>query len=189
MKNLFAGKRRGCLVVALIGLLLLCVFIGVTGQKDQVEKVPTKTAVIVTATETPTEIVLINELKNKVASALGTSNRNVDRLSDIILTDDKYIVVRWSINDNLSEELIIGSAKRDVLKILKTIHDSNFDYMGVRTIGTFPMTDVYGNSTEKNVVNVEYTKNTIDKINWDGFLPDNVFTIADINVNNTIFNK
>ena len=76
-----------------------------------------------------------------------------------------------------------------MVKILKAINDSGIDYVGIAALGSFPMSDQYGNTTEDNVVAVQYLKDTVNKINWDNFLNDNAFIIADVNFNSEIFNK
>jgi hypothetical protein len=49
----------------------------------------------------------------------------------------------------------------------------------VQFAGTFSMQDIYGNVSEMVVIRASYLKETIQKINWDNFLNENIFTIAD----------
>ncbi len=45
-------------------------------------------------------------------------------------------------------------------------------------MATFPLVDTYGNSNETNVVLVTYDRSNLDKVNWDNFLTDNAYVIA-----------
>lgn len=117
-------------------------------------------------------------LRRQIEDALGSSNREVDRLVDFEIVTD-VLVVRWAINDNLSEDLIKGGAKLDIVDILESIDDSGIDYSEVQLKGMFPLVDEFGNSTEVPVVEVSYLSDTVDKINWDNFLFENVYEIAD----------
>ena len=89
------------------------------------------------------------------------------------------VFVQWAINDNLTEKLLKGGAKRDVADILKAVSESNVEHNSVRAYGTFSMRDQFGNVTEEIVIKVVYTKETIEKINWERFLFSDVYDIAD----------
>ncbi len=154
--------------------------------------VPTLIPPTPTVTSIPTPMITLSPLdalKANISAALGEGNRKVPRLDHVTMDDQKGISVQFAINDNLTENLIIFGAKEDVLKIIKTVHDSSLDYSAVGVVGTFSMQDAYGNVTEDKVVRLDYDKATIDKINWDNFLSDNVYTIADLNLTNALFNK
>ena len=112
------------------------------------------------------------------------------RLTSLTMDEDSSISVQFAINDNLTEDLIRFGARHDVYKILKAVHDSGLDYNFVGVVGTFPMNDAYGNTSEDKVVRLSYDRATIDKINWDGFnYADDMFKIADINLTIALFNK
>lgn len=120
-------------------------------------------------------------LRIEIERVLGTGNRNIPRLTALNFNDPETnaIFVNWAINDNLTENLIIYGAKSDATDILKAIAQSGVDYTYVILSGSFSMVDKFGNTSESNVVNLTFYKTTVDKINWDNFLSDNIYTIAD----------
>lgn len=114
----------------------------------------------------------------EVRKALGESNRNVARVFRVQI-DSRVIQVYFSISDNLTEGWIKRRAKTDVVNILKAIQGSGYGYSQVTAVGTFSMKDTYGNSSEEMVLRATYKRSTVDRINWDGFLTDNIYSIAD----------
>ena len=120
------------------------------------------------------------KLKEALASELGRSNREPrnDRLVSVEMEDSK-LVIQWRINDNLTSNLIQLSAKRDATTILRILSASDVEYSEARLEGTFAIADEYGNAEEEIVVAPEYSPETVGRINWDGFLSDNVYRIAD----------
>lgn len=127
------------------------------------------------------EKALTKEIKDK----LGKSNRDVKRLESAVYNDDAglgAVVVRWAINDNLTEGLTKKSAKLDISEMLEVIQDLQKDGLNVKKAtfsGTFPLTDNLGDTKELKVVNATYSGATIKKINFDNFLNKNVYEIAD----------
>jgi hypothetical protein len=117
-------------------------------------------------------------LRQAVADALGSSNRERERLNSVEY-DGSQVTVMWAINDNLTQGFIKGGAKRDVVDILQTVAMSEMPFDAVTLRGTFPLVDEYGNSTETEVVRATYTRATVDRINWEGFIWENVYRIAD----------
>jgi len=120
-------------------------------------------------------------LQLEITQVLGTSNRNSQRLTDIKYSEFVAgdITVYWTINDNLTKDLIIFGAKKDAKDILKTIHFSGVDFTYATLIGTFAFQDAYGNAAENEALNLTFSKPTVDKINWDNFITDNIILIAD----------
>ena len=117
-------------------------------------------------------------LRSEIISELGTSNRDVDRLQDLTYSDSN-VRVRWAINDNLTQGWRTAGARGDAQEILRVIAESGLLYQTVELEGTFSLVDVYGNSEESVVIQAEYTKATLDLVNWDSFRQRNVFLIAE----------
>jgi len=156
-----------------------------TQGATQASTLPTSTAI----PQPTAALSALDALKEAISATLGDGNRNVRRLNSLTMDDIDGISVQFAINDNLNEDLIRLGARRDVFRILELVHDSRIGYSSVGIVGTFPMKDSYGNVTEGKVVSLLYKKATIDKINWDGFDYDNMFEIADINLNIDVFNQ
>ncbi len=117
-------------------------------------------------------------LQAVVENALSSSNRDVARVADAKILLDT-INIEWSINDNLTEDMIRSGAQLDAVDILEAIDSSTLEYNTINLIGTFPLVDVYGNSEETQVVWITYSFEAVDKINWSNFLYSNIYIIAD----------
>lgn len=117
-------------------------------------------------------------LEAAVRGALGRSNRDVERVTAVNY-DGAIVDVQWTINDNLTEGMIKGGAKRDVIAILRAVVKSGVPFTEVMVRGTFPLIDVYGNTKEQQVISASYTAETIARINFDGIDPDNIYIISD----------
>lgn len=145
---------------------------------DTPEPPPTKEP---TATTEPT-LEPEEKLVFDIETVLGTGNREIQRLSKVFPNCDDSgceVIVEWAINDNLSLNLIRVTAQTDATDILEQISQSDLNVNNVRLLGTFSMVDAYGNASEKVVVNLFFEKETIDKINFENFLFDNIYLIAD----------
>lgn len=127
----------------------------------------------VTPTLSPTD-----QLRLAIQTALGDGNRDVPRIQEFDFTDGTIWVV-WAIDDNFTEGLVKRGAQLDIVNILKAVDSTGIDYQRVDLLGTFSMVDVYGNTSESDVISVSYSQATVQRINWDNFLTDDIYTIAD----------
>ena len=118
------------------------------------------------------------QLRSEVISELGSSNRDVNRLQDLTY-EESTMRVRWAIDDNLTQGMIRTGARIDASNILRLIAESGLPYQTVEIQGTFPLADLLGNSEESIVIQAAYTRATLDRVNWDNFLYDNVFLISE----------
>jgi hypothetical protein len=119
-----------------------------------------------------------SSVKEQIEKALGKSYRNVPRVWDVQIKG-QAINVRFSIQDNLTSGLVKHGAKNDIKIILKAVQDSRYPYSEINVVGTAQMQDKFGNSQEAEVIRATYLHTTVDKINWSGFLSDNIYEIAD----------
>jgi hypothetical protein len=117
-------------------------------------------------------------LQYEVKRVLGSSNRSIAKIHRIEETRRNVKIV-FAIDDNLTDGWIKDGTKIDIIKILKAVQSSGYRYSEVAIFGTFSFTDVYGNSEESVAVKASYTPSTVNRINWENFLYDNVYTIAD----------
>ena len=75
--------------------------------------------------------------------------------------------------------MIKYGAKADITYMLKAIKESQYGYKNIEIYGIFPLMDKLGNSKEQIVLKATYTPATVNRINWDNFLNDNIYDIAD----------
>ncbi len=101
------------------------------------------------------------------------------RVSELTAEPALRVIVKWAINENLSEGLTKDGARLDGTKILQAIRDAKPDYDGVFLEGTYPLVDRFGNTSEETVVRASYSRATIERINFRNFSFKNVYEIAD----------
>lgn len=120
------------------------------------------------------------QLRGNITDALGEGNReDVDRLGEVSKTDG-VIVVKWAIDDNLTENMIKTGVRMDVQDILKAVKDtSDVPYKEVMVVGSFSMQDEYGNVSEDPVLRLGFSRSVISKIDFDNVDPDNLPGLAD----------
>lgn len=121
------------------------------------------------------------DFKSDVTEILGKGNRDVPRITAINFDDPEpgAIFINWALNDNLTVNMTGYGARSEASKILQALHDRGVEYRYIVLSGSFAMVDKFGNTTEDNIFNLTFNKSTVDKINWNNFLVDNVDDIAD----------
>lgn len=122
-----------------------------------------------------------NSLRNNIENIVGA-----DMLVEFIyIPENNYTLITFKGADNLGTNLIVEGAYFDIKNILKSIQpiiDTD-----VRICVTFPIIDVYGNSEERMVIKADYSLQTIQRINFDNFVSENIPIIADTWWNNELF--
>lgn len=178
---------------ALIGFCVFC--LAVSSAMDALGMLPTATPSITpsitplptqTGTPAPPTATLepITQIKTIIADKLGTVNRGEKspRLTEFNWDPAAGILtIKFMINDNFTSDFIMVGMQTDVTDMLKIISQSGVmpEYTMVVFDGTFSLRDNFGNTFEDTVLVAQYNKTTVDKINWDGFLYTDIFTIAD----------
>lgn len=195
-------EKRSRAVIVLVGLIVfLCLLSRLANRSDQPADIPdangspefteepsdTPAPSITpseqpTSTSTPTSTPSSPEeqLQADIIAVLGDNNRGIERISEYWYDpEDGLIYVRFAINDNLTDNLRRYGAKADVLDILEQVSHSSPYYSGIDILGTFSMVDQYGNISESVVISLYYSRETIERINFENMLTDNVYAIAD----------
>ncbi|QDU74068.1 hypothetical protein Pan97_10720 [Bremerella volcania] len=119
------------------------------------------------------------KFRDLVEYKLGDNVRLIMVTDDTKAKEKKNVHVSFDIGDNLTTGMIQLGARADIKTILKAAADSGLAINELTVEGEFPMTDAYGSSTKKVVVDVMYLGSTIERIDWNGFLTDNVYKVAD----------
>ena len=117
-------------------------------------------------------------LQDECNNALGKSYRTEKRVSDVQVVGNT-IKLHLYIQSNMTEHLMKFGAREDIAGILKAVQKSGVPYGAVTVTASYPIADKFGNSSEQNVVRATYNHATVDRINWEGFLSENVYDIAD----------
>lgn len=117
-------------------------------------------------------------LNQAVVKAIG---KDKDKLVELTYdATSQNVFVKFKGDDNLTANFIITGIQSDIKDILKNVKESEVPFNDINVVTTFPMVDQYGNESESDVIDLLYSKVTVDKINFDNFLTDNVYTVADI---------
>lgn len=86
---------------------------------------------------------------------------------------------RFAIRDNYTERMIKDGARSDTIDILKYAKATYPDASAVNVQGTFPMTDPYGNTSTQVAIDLTYSRETLNKINFDGVTKKSIWEIRD----------
>lgn len=91
------------------------------------------------------------------------------------------ITADFPIADNMSMRLIQRGAQNDTIDILKAVSEhAPAKYEEVLVLGGMDMQDAYGQVTEgQKVLQAEYSKETIGKINYENVLPESIWELRD----------
>ena len=123
--------------------------------------------------ETPEE-----QLQLDLAQALGTSNRDIRRVSPVEV-QGSHLIIQWAINNNITEGMTRSGARIATRDILQVLSDTSLLFDTAQLIGSFPFVDRLGNSTTMRVVNATYTSDLISQINFENFLFENSYELAE----------
>jgi len=63
---------------------------------------------------------------------------------------------------------------------LRIVSESNGSWKNLRIVATASARDVYGNSSEEDVIVVNFGRYAVEKINFDGFPEKNVYLIQKV---------
>ncbi len=130
-------------------------------------------------TQTPAALSLDDLAKKAVHDAIPQST--IMKNGDAYLgssTVDNVFIIETEAEDNLTHNMIKEGILIDTSKIIKELfQDQRIN--DVRLVWYFPHTDAYGNETNEVAEKIEFTRDTVSKINWANFLFDNIPQIAD----------
>jgi uncharacterized protein DUF2510 len=91
----------------------------------------------------------------------------------------EVINARFAIRDNYTETMIKDGARHDTIDILRYARATYPDASAVNIQGTFPMTDPYGNTSTQVAIDLTYSRETLNKINFDGVSKNSIWEIRD----------
>lgn len=89
------------------------------------------------------------------------------------------VVTEFDIHDGFTKSMIARNAQRETVKILKWADEAYPQAVEVTVQGRFPMKDTYGNTSNMTILDVTYSRATLDKINFDGIDSDKIWDIRD----------
>lgn len=145
-------------------------------QEEKEEKLPMEKVEEAPKTEKATP----DKIKSAVFETLGfNSIEGEQKISEIVIDNEDKIIIKFIPDANVSENLLSFSIQKDIANILLGIKNSNVTVKSVQLISSQPTTHQTGNTAHKEIVNVTYNKETIDKIDFESFNTDNILSMAD----------
>ncbi|MEK5332031.1 hypothetical protein [Lysinibacillus sp. FSL W8-0992] len=153
-------------------------------KPEEVNKSEEQKAIVTETTPTPTtqvnttdtsETILVNDMKKIINDKLGKKNNlKKNTINDIqYVAADKGAIIALNANENLTKNMTKKGMWLDSKDILKPL--SKVEGLDIIIIHWyFPLVDTYGNEKDGIVMSFEINKETLNKINWDNFLTDNI---------------
>ena len=113
-------------------------------------------------------------LEEAVNAAAESARADV---TDLAISDG-VIQINIAGGDNLSSRLIRNGMILEGYDIIKALQGRD-DFSEIVMRWTFPLVDAYGRSYEDVVMKIDITRETLEKINFDNFVFENLPNIAD----------
>lgn len=157
-------------------------------KAEDAETKPTTTTQVSTA-ET-SETILVNDIKKIVTDELGKKNNlKKNTIKDVqYVASDKGAIIALNANENLTTNMTKKGMWKDSKDILQPLSKVNgLDIIIIHWY--FPLVDTYGNEKDGIVMSFEINKETLNKINWDNFLTDNIPNVVNNYFEHQAFNK
>lgn len=89
------------------------------------------------------------------------------------------VVATFEVQDSFTKGTRISGAQMDTVDILEYAKANYPSAASVTVIGTFPLTDRYGNTEDDAVLDLLYTRDTLDRINFAGIQANRIWDLAD----------
>ena len=102
-----------------------------------------------------------------------------DRIVEINKNDQNgHLLVRFKGSENLTNKTTVKGFLMDIRDLLKNLKsDSSVQTFAFNV--TYPLVDNYGNESEDIVIKAEFSRETVDKINFDNFDFNKIPEVAD----------
>lgn len=160
----------GKVIAAVVGIFLLLFLIGkCEGSSDDDKK-----------SESQSSTATTSRVVSSAAAPTPTAPKKPDAtFSTASGPEGETVTAVFNIGDNFTEGLIKDGARFTTIDILEYAKSTYPNAASVNVQGRFPMKDAYGNTTTDTVINLYYSKSTLDQINFDGVDKDKIWEIRD----------
>lgn len=112
-------------------------------------------------------------LKKDIEKVVGVENLKTFNY----VPSNNFSLIKFKGKENLSHDMTVKGMYMDMFNILKNIKDKNKTDIDFNVI--YPMQDTYGNVSEDIVIKATFTNETIQKINFENALWENIPKLAD----------
>lgn len=96
------------------------------------------------------------------------------------------LVVNFDVGDNLSKKLIRVGIAKDVFAIAEAAKKSGVRFKELSFRGMFPLVDKFGEESDGQVFFTTFTRNTVNRINYDEILVTQFDNIEDLAADNVV---
>jgi hypothetical protein len=173
-------------VQAIIALVALSIVVGPFVGEDETTTAPTgsdeRTAenrTVESQEDEGGEVASPEEdLRASVQEALGESNRDAERIGTFGAKPGGEVHIKWTIDENLTEGLTKDTLRLEATEILEAVSKSSFRFRTVLLEGTFPLVDKFGNESEEIVVRAVFTRNVVERINYENIAFKSILDLA-----------
>lgn len=172
-----SGKKALWAVLGIVGFLALVSMCGNDDKKSTSSESQTST----TTATTTTEVSISAAAPSTSPTPTGPQKPDASFTTGEGL-GGQDVTATFTIGDNLTEGFIKAGARYKTIEILKYAEATYPDAAQVTVVGSFPMTDAYGNTSTDEVVNLTYLRSTLDRINFAGVDKDKIWELADSGV-------
>lgn len=146
-------------------------------EQQATEKVPKEEGAPIVEKEEVKE-----STKDLITKAIPKSVDNVTQVNYVegLDGDKSPVVFIMNLSDNLTKNFMLKGAYLEAKAIIQSVDAkigdkiSSYQFMFNTTL-----TDKYGNNSEGKVLSFDYSKETVDKINWDNITNDNLIEISE----------
>jgi len=118
-----------------------------------------------------------------VHQALGECNRGeIPKVQGIDMRESEngfVVAIRFCIDADSSESLVIHGAEVDVYDVARALYQSRVPIAHVKMAGTFPLEDPYGFVRETEVLKLSLSSATAQEINWNTIHYNDLFNLLD----------
>lgn len=144
-----------------IGFFVLMVILGSFAEPQDTSTSDT-TAASPAAPKTP---------EGKLLASINDTDRDIEKpsVAEYTTTDDgvKYAEIKFKVGDNLSNGTIRTGIAQDIFAMAEAALKSGVPFDELAFRGMFPLTDKYGDTKAGQVFFTTFTRDTLEKINFD----------------------
>ncbi|MCC2351993.1 hypothetical protein [Bacillus pacificus] len=126
------------------------------------------------------EVTLEDKVKKLTNKKFGEKKVESVKVNDNLGTEDpndKIVLITTEAKENISANYTKKGMWIDTISILKDLKDEN-NISEIAFFYKYPLVDQYGNEKKDNVMKITLNRETLDKINYDNFLHDNLPKVA-----------
>lgn len=99
------------------------------------------------------------------------------------------VTVNFEIDDNFSTGLVASGAKQDTIAALQAAKAKYPDYKSIVVMGSGPTVDKYGSEDSSYLFSVRYTRETVEKIDFDNSALIDIWDLKDAGMVNPDLDK